>query len=145
MLHDPSMPWATQVIVSAKGKSRAVIQREIKQKEKSVEFIAKKYATSAISEDEIRTCLYSMCDNHCFLNDHRQCMDDMIAFLQLYFSPDKCESAGLSLAISGGTDGARLTHSHERQYNFALQSLSLWREITNDMFKLWYATHRAVC
>jgi hypothetical protein len=78
------------------------------------------------------------------LNDHRQCMDDMIAFLQLYFSPDKCESAGLSLAISGGTDGARLTHSHERQYNFALQSLSLWREITNDMFKLWYAMHRAV-
>ena len=34
-------------------------------------------------------------------------------------------------------DGARLTHSHERQYAFVLQSLMLWREIANDMFRLW--------
>lgn len=34
--------------------------------------------------------------------------------------------------------GARLTHNHERQYYYALQSLTLWREIANDMFKLWY-------
>lgn len=42
-----------------------------------------------------------------------------------------------SLAISGGVDGARLTHSHGRQYNYVLQSLTLWREITDDMFRLW--------
>ncbi len=44
---------------------------------------------------------------------------------------------GASLAISGGRGGARLTHSHERQYAYVLQSLSLWREINTDMFKLW--------
>ena len=33
--------------------------------------------------------------------------------------------------------GARLTHDHSRQYQFALQTLTLWREIQNDMFKLW--------
>ena len=33
--------------------------------------------------------------------------------------------------------GARLTHDHNRQYQFALQTLTLWREIQNDMFKLW--------
>ena len=27
---------------------------------------------------------------------------------------------------------------HERQFHFALQSLTLWREITHDMFRLWY-------
>ena len=37
-----------------------------------------------------------------------------------------------------GHEGARLTHSHERQFHFALQSLTLWREITHDMFRLWY-------
>lgn len=29
--------------------------------------------------------------------------------------------------------GARLTHSHERQYNYVLQSLTLWREISHEV------------
>ena len=33
--------------------------------------------------------------------------------------------------------GARLTHDHNRQYQFALQTMTLWREVQNDMFKLW--------
>lgn len=37
-----------------------------------------------------------------------------------------------------GCGGARLTHGHERQYQYVLQTLTLWREISNDMFKLWY-------
>jgi hypothetical protein len=37
-----------------------------------------------------------------------------------------------------GRGGARLSHSHERQYAYVLQSLSLWREISTDMFRLWY-------
>ena len=41
-------------------------------------------------------------------------------------------------AITGGRCGARLTHNHERQYHYVLQSLTLWREISTDMFKLWY-------
>jgi hypothetical protein len=61
----------------------------------------------------------------------------MIALLKQYFSPTNIEE-GYSLAISYGQKGARLTHNHERQYYYALQSLTLWREIANDMFKLWY-------
>ena len=41
------------------------------------------------------------------------------------------------MAISSGESGSRLTHSHERHYNFVLQSLSLWRDIVDDMFRLW--------
>jgi hypothetical protein len=41
------------------------------------------------------------------------------------------------LAIVKGQDGSRLSHSHERQYYFALQSLTLWRDIIDDMFRLW--------
>ena len=60
----------------------------------------------------------------------------MIAYLQDYFTPGKFEE-GYSLSIVSGQDGARLSHSHERQYYFILQSLTLWRDIINDMFRLW--------
>ena len=56
--------------------------------------------------------------------------------LERYFSPSKMESE-YCLAVVSGTDGSRLTHSHERQFHFVLQSLTLWRDIANDMFKLW--------
>ena len=46
-------------------------------------------------------------------------------FLQGSFSPtDPPEGGGL--AISGGMQGARLTHNHSRQYAYVLQSLTLW-------------------
>jgi Protein of unknown function (DUF2009) len=37
-----------------------------------------------------------------------------------------------------GKGGARLSHNHERQYAYVLQSLWLWSEISTDMFRLWY-------
>ena len=61
----------------------------------------------------------------------------MIRLLTHYFSPTAMEK-GFSLAIqSGGDEGARLTHSHSRQFHFVLQSLLLWRNVTVNMFKLW--------
>lgn len=56
----------------------------------------------------------------------------MIAYLHAYFTPTHFEP-GLSLAIQGGSQGSRLTHSHERQYNYVLQSLTLWREISHEV------------
>ena len=56
----------------------------------------------------------------------------MIEYLHTYFRPDYAE-AGASLAISGGLAGARLTHNHERQFHYVLQSLTLWREISHDV------------
>ena len=44
-----------------------------------------------------------------------------------------------SLAISDADgSGARLSHSHARQFRFAEQSLALWRAIVDDMFRLWF-------
>lgn len=89
--------------------------------------------------------------------DCRVPIDKMIDLLGQHFSPDHIEGpyslsivqvkrqssqgcwsspllttyAGCSLGSNSmdmqGQDGARLTHSHERQYNFALQSMTLWR------------------
>ena len=57
-----------------------------------------------------------------------------------YFAPTVV-SPGYNLAIIQGEDGARLTHSHERQWHFARQSLMLWKAIINDMFRLWLNPH----
>jgi len=62
------------------------------------------------------------------LRVNRDPCDTMIRYLQTYFSPTQIEK-GYSLSIQYGMGGARLSHNHEKQYHYVLQSLSLWREI----------------
>ncbi len=88
--------------------------------------LKRKYSSPTLSTEDIHLCLYSICDNDSFLNANYLPIDKMIAYLEKYFSPNAVEE-GYSLTIHAGEDGARLTHSHERQYYFALQSLMLWR------------------
>ena len=56
-------------------------------------------------------------------------MEKVMAYLTSYFRPDKVEE-GYDLSIAGGEGGARLSHSHEKQFLYVLQSLSLWREVS---------------
>ncbi|KAG9015285.1 hypothetical protein FRB93_012984 [Tulasnella sp. JGI-2019a] len=140
VLSDDLIGVATMEIV-AEGKDRRVVQREIKAKEKAVETLAAKYSGVKTGRNErsskpeiIRQCLYSIGDNHAFLRVNRDPCDKMISYLKQYFDPTKPEP---SLTIRSGRAGARLSHSHEKQYAYVLQSLTLWREILHDMFKLW--------
>eukprot|EP00798_Chlamydomonas_sp_ICE-L_P010312 gene10312-8243_t len=140
ILEDPLMDKATAEIVS-RERSRYDIQRDIKVKEKAREQLAKRYRSSNLSEEEILTCLYSFSDNNSFLLFNRDPIDRMISYFKAYFNPESHEP-GYSLSIQGGRGGARLTHNHERQYAYVLQSLTLWREISTDMFKLWYLAEK---
>lgn len=87
---------------------------------------------ASTAQEDILRCLYSISDNNSFLLFNRDPVDCMIEYLHTYFRPDYAES-GASLAISGGLAGARLTHNHERQFHYVLQSLTLWREISHDV------------
>jgi hypothetical protein len=137
LLDDPLIELATQEVLAEHKKSRAKIQAEIKQKEKAVSHLKQKYARSKeLTTEDIHLCLYSICDNNSFLNSNRVPIDKIISYLTKFFAPGTIEE-GYSLSIVSGKDGARLSHSHQRQYYFALQSLSLWRDIINDMFRLW--------
>jgi len=135
VLSDKLIDTATEEILAGK-KSRAKIDNQIRAKERAVNQIKRKYRTDRLSSDDIHLCLYSICDNNSFLNSNRVPIDKIIDYLTSHFSPDKPEN-GYSLSIVSGEDGARLSHSHERQYYFALQSLTLWRDIIDDMFRLW--------
>eukprot|EP00736_Rhodelphis_marinus_P004361 Rmarinus@m.581 len=136
LLSDPNMSVATMEILP-EGKSRSQINSEIKSKERAIKHLGKRYSSEEISVADVERCVYSIGDNHSYLRQSRDPCLKMIQYLMQNFSPDKVED-GFSLAISEGTDGARLSHSHERQYHYVMQSLSLWSEITHEMFKLWY-------
>jgi len=136
MLDDKHIEYASMEILPDKSLPRHEIQAMIKRKERSIEYLVRKYASSKLPPDDVRLCCYSICDNNSYLNSDRKPCDDMLALLDEYFSPAKVKE-GYSLNIVAGASGARLTHSHERQWHFARQSLLLWREIINDMFRLW--------
>ena len=136
LLQDEHISLAVQTI-TPEGKSRSQIQREIKQKEAAIEHLARSYSNAELPPEDLRQCLYSIGDNNAYLYQARDPVDRMIAFLTELFSAEEPPSAELSLAIAQGEKGARLTHNHKRQYDFVLQSLTLWREIANDMFHLW--------
>ena len=133
----PLIEYATMEILPDPTKSRPQIQALIRRKEKAIAALVKKHASSSLSPDDIRLCCYSICDNNSYLNSDRRPCDQALSLLEQYFSPSSV-SEGYSLSIvAGDASGSRLTHSHEKQWNFARQSLLLWREIINDMFRLW--------
>lgn len=136
MLKDGLMHQATAEIMH-EGKPRIQVQREIKAKEKAREHLSRRYAHSDLSSEEILSVLYSVSDNNAYLRFNRDPVDRMIGYLKQYFDPKNPEP-GFSLGITMGMGGARLSHNHERQYTYVMQSMMLWREVSNDMFKLWY-------
>jgi hypothetical protein len=137
LLSDDLIIQATKEIIADKSKPRYEIQRDIKRKEAAIEALARRYASDKIGSEEIRQALYSIGDNHAYLTAARRPATRMIEYLKEYFSPDTPEE-GFSLSIQAGRGGARISHDHQRQYVYVLQSLSLWQEIAHEMFRLWH-------
>jgi hypothetical protein len=137
LLDDPVLVHATTEILADKNKARSLIQAEIRRKEKAAEYIVKRFTSHKLTADDIRACMYSISDNNSFLNSNRKPVVDCMELLKQYFLPATVEPE-YSLSIDEGVSGARLSHTHELQYNYVLQSLALWAAILEDMFRLWY-------
>ncbi|RCH79446.1 hypothetical protein CU098_003023 [Rhizopus stolonifer] len=135
VLHDDSIVLATREI-APEFKTRAQIDAEVQRKQLAIQSICEKHANERVSKEEIERCLLSMSDNNAFLKANRDPCDKMLKYLSKYFTPNKHDH-GYSLAIQNGRHGHRLTHSHSAQYTYVHQSLTLWREIMNEMFMLW--------
>jgi len=129
------MPLATGEIIS-EGKLRVDIDKLVKTKQDAIKRLSQKYKRDDFSEEEIKLCISSIGDNHSFLRSNRDIVDQMIAYLHKYYHPDTIEKPW-SLAIRNGYNGSCLSHDHRTQFFFALQSLTLWRDILHDMFRLW--------
>jgi len=136
ILKHPDIITATTAIVD-NGRTRAEVQQAIKVKENAVKRLIRKYSEEKMTEEEIEWCLYSIGDNSSFLVFNRDPVDHMITFLTKNFPEDMEQDNVRSLTIRSGYKGARLSHPHKQQFQYCLQTLTLWREIQNDMFKLW--------
>ncbi|KAG1719130.1 uncharacterized protein EDB91DRAFT_1065875 [Suillus paluster] len=136
ILRDDLIMVATQEIYSD-GRSKREVQRDIKNKERAIETLSSKYQRSDLSQEQVRQCIYSIGDNHAFLRTNRDPCEKMIMYLKEHFHPTQSKDNKTSLAIRSGKHGARLSHDHAKQYAYVLQSLTLWREILHDMFRLW--------
>merc|ERR1719228_2151747 len=80
-----------------------------------------------LTEDMVEQCIYSLGDHNTYLRFNREPCDRLIQYLKEEFSPELPDTdPALTLAIEAGQDGARLSHSHARQFAFVHQSLMLW-------------------
>lgn len=136
LLRDDLITFATMEIYSD-GRTRREVQKDIRTKERAIEVLSARYQCDGLSQEKVRQCLYSIGDNHAFLRTNRDPCDRMIAYLRQHFHPTQAKKPKHSLAIRSGKGGARLSHDHAKQYAYVLQSLTLWREILHDMFRLW--------
>lgn len=82
LLQDKYIEIATQEILPDKNKTRHKIDQEIKMKQRAIDTLVDKYKSRALSADDIRLCLYSICDNNSFLNSNRLPIDKMIDMLK---------------------------------------------------------------
>eukprot|EP00004_Rigifila_ramosa_P013495 TRINITY_DN298_c0_g1_i7.p1 TRINITY_DN298_c0_g1~~TRINITY_DN298_c0_g1_i7.p1 ORF type:complete len:396 (+),score=121.81 TRINITY_DN298_c0_g1_i7:405-1592(+) len=165
VLKHPKIEIATKEVTDDGTRTRVQLQAEIKEKEEAVKEIVNHYAQKkkkrsgmsyfwryhsqpdeeeeeddgvGMSEVALERCLYSLSDGVSYLNSNMAPIDAMISALTQNFKADAPLSPRFSLAIIAGSGGARLSHDHERQYNYVLQSLMLWKEITKNMFRLWH-------
>ncbi|KAL3672435.1 hypothetical protein V7S43_003117 [Phytophthora oleae] len=113
------------------------LQRFGRDKQHAIDELIRDYSSASLSEEEIRLCLASISDSQSYLASNRSPITRMIDYLEKYFKPEKAE-AGLSLEIRAGKNGARLSHSHGSQYEYVLQSLLLWKNMTTSMLRLWW-------
>ncbi len=90
----------------------------------------------SFDDEKIKQCLYSIGDNNAYLAQSRDVISRMITMLSTFFSPDEVEEE-FSLDICEGVNNSRLTHTHTRQFHYILQSLTLWRDVSDNMFRLW--------
>ncbi|ODV85629.1 hypothetical protein CANARDRAFT_23158 [[Candida] arabinofermentans NRRL YB-2248] len=138
LLNDPLIMDATAEI-RPEGKSRMIINRQIRQKESAIERMSSKYTrVGGLTREDIRQILYSIGDFNSYTNKNRLPVIRTIKRLDEFFK-DSGSSTKYSLGIRYGQSGARLTHKHEKQYLYVKQALELWSHVMRDMIELWSA------
>lgn len=131
LLEDPLLSLATMEILQTPGKSRQQLNLESKRKHQAIDKLCLKYG------ENVRNAIYSLGDFHSYIASNQIPVEDMISRLRTQYDPVEVQTESFSLGISSGRNGARLTHNHRKQYQYVLQSLTLWSEIMGDTYLLW--------
>jgi hypothetical protein len=136
LLSDALVPEATAVLDGIA--SREVFQERLAAKQAAVTALCEKYASAKITAADIERCLNSITDSEVYRMQSSHPVDRMIGYLTKYFHPSKPEGKyALDLTWNSG---AKLSHNHSTQYTFVWQTLTLWKELTSNMYILWRQT-----
>ena len=117
---------------------RAVLPGESAEakREATTRLVAKYGGGDAAACARIERVLVSLADDEALTLAHVAPVERMLQLLHEEFDPSSAEM-GVSLAISAGRQGARLTHSHEMQFAYVEQSLRLWGAILSQLPQMW--------
>eukprot|EP01013_Petalomonas_cantuscygni_P044613 TRINITY_DN923_c0_g1_i1.p1 TRINITY_DN923_c0_g1~~TRINITY_DN923_c0_g1_i1.p1 ORF type:complete len:533 (+),score=117.40 TRINITY_DN923_c0_g1_i1:153-1751(+) len=145
LLKDPLLPHAvTPVPLLA---DRRELNKALRHKDLLVKELLHKYAgRDSRRQEQIEMCIRSIGDANCHVRDTARVIDRMISFLRAYFDPKvpTKDGADRSLAIATGQEGARLDHAHSVQYTYVLQSLAMWKVVSQEMPLLWECVEQDV-
>ena len=139
LLEDPRLPLCITPVprIPSMGKLNAALRH----KDLTVAALCKEYAQRArgggVTADDIEACVRSLNDANNFDDDNADSAGELLLIFTKLFAPDDDPPKATNLAIVEGQEGSRLTHEHKKQFHFVVQSLSLWRLISRDMFRLW--------
>jgi hypothetical protein len=136
LLSDDLLSTATGI--PASGLSREQILAFNQEKEIARQQLCKKFTSDELDEGAIRLVMQSFSDSHEYIEMNVAPVEAMIQLLTHNFNPAD-SSVGTSLQIRRGKGGSKLSHSHEMQFTFVLQSLMLWKSIARKTFVLWIA------
>ena len=94
-------------------------------------------AVPGTGRERLERVLLSIGDDTALTEAHVEPVEEVLALLHANFGRAAPERASLSLQISVGRGGARLSHSHATQYAYVEQTLLLWREILGNLSLMW--------
>eukprot|EP01065_Artemidia_motanka_P034922 TRINITY_DN42905_c0_g1_i1.p1 TRINITY_DN42905_c0_g1~~TRINITY_DN42905_c0_g1_i1.p1 ORF type:complete len:476 (+),score=162.34 TRINITY_DN42905_c0_g1_i1:145-1572(+) len=134
LLDDPDLPLATTPV--PRLPNHHDLNRALRTKDRVVKELIAKYSRTRDLKEEVNRLIRSIDDCNCYMQDNHDTIMQMRSELTKYFSPTRPET-GFELGISEGEDGSRLSHDHSMQYHYVFQSLTLWKNILRDMYRLW--------
>eukprot|EP01036_Dinobryon_divergens_P029938 gene29938-39111_t len=129
-----------QINNSLGQKSKRELQQEAALKQQAIEELIRKYTCAELSELDVKRIIDSIADNEAFLDFNMKPVERILSILVDEFDPkNPVEQFSLHLKTKPKTKigGACLTHDHATQFKFVLQTFTLWREVMNNMTKLW--------
>eukprot|EP00045_Choanoeca_perplexa_P008411 m.77797 g.77797 ORF g.77797 m.77797 type:complete len:559 (+) comp14484_c0_seq1:192-1868(+) len=138
ILEDPKLALATQDMTYSDQDDASAL---LLGKRKATASLIESYQSDTVSVEDIERVIYSISDSNNYQATASGPVIQMLSLLEEYFSPTSTDPLD-DLSIRPGRDGCKLHHSHTQQFTYVQQTLTLWKEITQKMFFLWWMADR---
>ncbi|CAM9304629.1 unnamed protein product [Ectocarpus sp. 13 AM-2016] len=136
----PVLPWERGQKLLKGGRNVEEMALQAKEKAEARRRLVARHGTGGLA-CEVTLLVDSVADSIVYREISTRPIRRMLSLLKNNWRPDRIDDArrNANLSIRSGDFGARLTHNHQTQFYFVMQSLMLWLEVTDNMLDLWAA------